>query len=72
VVPARFHVQVGVFAMEQNAEALALRVRALGYAVTVTGGPPYHVRVGGYVDRTTADQLAQNLRSAGFEAFLTP
>ncbi len=71
-VPTRFHVQVGVFALEQNAEALALRVRARGYAVTVTSGPPFHVRVGGYVDRTTAEQLAQDLRKAGFESFLTP
>jgi cell division protein FtsN len=65
-------VQVGTFDVAQNAQALALRVRALGYAVSVTPGPPYRVRVGGYVDRTTAEKLAANLHTSGFDALLTP
>jgi len=74
-VPAevsRFHVQVGAFDTRQNAAALALRLRSLGYAVTLVEGPPYRVWVGGYVDGTTAQALADNLDKAGFPAILTP
>jgi len=70
--PSRFHVQVGVFAERQNADALLLRLRSLGYAVTLVEGPPYRVWVGGYIDRGTAVRLAQNLHTAGFDAVLTP
>jgi len=68
----RFHVQVGAFDTRQNAAALALRLRSLGYAVTLVEGPPYRVWVGGYVDGTTAQALADNLDKAGFPAILTP
>lgn len=71
-LPTRFHVQVGAFEEQQNAEALTLRLRSLGYAVTLTDGPPYRVWVGAYLDRRTAERLAENLRAAGFEATLTP
>jgi cell division protein FtsN len=65
-------VQVGAFDQRQNAEALRLRIRSLGYAVTVTDGPPFRVWVGAYLDRTTAERLIENLRAAGFEAVLSP
>jgi len=64
-------VQVGSFAEQQNAAALAVRLRSLGYAVTLTGGPPYRVWVGGYLDRQTAERLAAELHKAGFDAILT-
>jgi len=70
--PTRFHVQVGAFDARQNAEALVLRLRALGYAVTLVDGPPYRVWVGGYVDQPTALRLADILGKAGFDAVLTP
>lgn len=70
--PNRFHVQVGAFDDRQNAEALRLRFRSMGYAVTVTDGPPYRVWVGAYLDRSTAQRLVDHLRAAGFEAVLSP
>ncbi|HYM68707.1 MAG TPA: SPOR domain-containing protein [bacterium] len=71
VAPSRFHVQVGAFDARQNAEALVLRLRSLGYAVTLVEGSPYRVWVGGYVDQTTAQRLADTLGKAGFDAVLT-
>lgn len=70
--PNRFHVQVGAFDDRQNAEALRLRFRSMGYAVTVTDGPPFRVWVGAYLDRSTAQRLVEHLRAAGFEAVLSP
>ena len=72
MIPNRYHVQVGAFTERQNADALALRVRAMGYAVAVTDGPPYRVWVGAYLDQHTAERLAATIRQAGFEAVLTP
>jgi len=72
VVPGRFHVQVAGFPELQNAQALALRLRARGYAVTVTDGPPYRVWVGGYLDRATAERLATYLRQSGLSPTLVP
>jgi cell division septation protein DedD len=64
----RYHVQVGSFDERQNADALAIRLRAGGYAATVTNGPPYRVWVGGYLDPVTAQRLADGLKNLG----LTP
>lgn len=64
--------QAGAFVTRQNADALALKLRSLGYAVTVVEGPPFRVWVGGYLDRATAEQLAQHLGDAGFDAVLIP
>jgi cell division septation protein DedD len=67
----RYHVQVGIFNNWQEAEALSLRLKALGYAVKVTGGGSlYRVWVGGHLDQSTAQRLAQNLQKVGFEATL--
>jgi cell division septation protein DedD len=65
-------VQVAGFPELQNAQALALRLRARGYAVTVTDGPPYRVWVGGYLDRATAERLATYLRQSGLSPTLVP
>jgi cell division septation protein DedD len=61
-------VQVGSFDERQNADALAIRIRASGYAATVTSGPPYRVWVGGYLDQVTAQRLADGVKNLG----LTP
>jgi phage replication-related protein YjqB (UPF0714/DUF867 family) len=63
---------VGAFVQRQDAEALVLRLKSLGYAVTLTEGPPYRVWVGGYLDRSTAEKLAAYLHVRGFDAVLTP
>lgn len=69
----RFHVQAGSFEDRDNAVALAVQLRAHGFAVVITNGPLYRVWVGGgYLDRGTAEQLASNLRSSGFDATLIP
>jgi cell division septation protein DedD len=68
VLPGRYHVQVGSFDERQNADALAIRIRASGYAATVTAGPPFRVWVGGYLDASTAQRLAAGLKDLG----LTP
>jgi len=70
--PSRFHVQIGAFDERQNADALVLRMRSLGYAASLTDGPPYRVWVGGYLDRATAERLIQHLKSVGIDATLSP
>jgi cell division protein FtsN len=67
----RYHVQAGTFSTWQDAEALSLRLKVLGYAVKVTAdGSLYRVWVGGYLDQPTAQRLVQNLQKVGFEATL--
>lgn len=72
VISGRLHVQVAEFPERQNADALALSLRARGFAVTVTDGPPYRVWVGGYLDRATAERLAAYLRQSGLVPTLVP
>jgi len=68
----RFHVQVGIFKAEEDAQALVQRLHSLGYIATSDQGDGYRVWVGGYFDRETAERLATNLRKAGFDAVLVP
>jgi DedD protein len=68
----RFHVQVGAFSSQADADALVRRLQSLGYIATVAGGNGYRVWVGGYFDRETAERLADNLRKLGFNPELQP
>jgi len=68
----RFHVQVGIFNTQEDAQALVQRLQSLGYIATAAPGDGYRVWVGGYFDRVTAERLAANLRKAGFDAALVP
>jgi cell division septation protein DedD len=69
----RFHVQVGIFPSQEDAEALAERLHSLGYvATTVHDGDVYRVWVGAYFDRDTAERLAATMRTAGFKPVLVP
>jgi cell division septation protein DedD len=68
----RFHVQVGIFNTQEDAQALVQRLQSLGYIATAAAGDVYRVWVGGYLDRETAERLAANLRKAGFDAALVP
>jgi DedD protein len=61
-------VQLGSFGSRANAERLAKKVRAQGFAVSVSQGSPghlYRVRVGPAHDRAAAGELAQQLRAHG-------
>jgi DedD protein len=62
-------VQLGSFASRGNAEHLAQKVHAQGFAVSVSQGSSgrrlYRVRVGPARDRAAAAQLEQKLRASG-------
>ena len=63
-----YTVQLGSFARETNAEALAARVKELGYRpvveVATLGGQTYHrVVLGGLSDRNEAERLGEHIRS---------
>jgi DedD protein len=65
---AGYLVQLGSFGSRTNAERLAKKVRAQGFAVSVSQGSSghlYRVRVGPAHDRAAAGELAQQLRAHG-------
>jgi cell division septation protein DedD len=68
-------VQLGSFASRANAERLAKKVHAQGFAVSVSQGSSgrlYRVRVGPAHDRTAAGELAQQLRAHGHSGTIVP
>ena len=68
-------VQLGSFGSRANAERLAKKVRAQGFAVSVSQGSPghlYRVRVGPAHDRAAAGELAQQLRAHGHSGAIVP
>jgi cell division septation protein DedD len=68
-------VQLGSFASRANAERLAKKVRAQGFAVSVSQGSSgrlYRVRVGPAHDRAAAGELAQQLRAHGHSGAIVP
>jgi DedD protein len=70
-------VQLGSFASHQNADKLARKLKAQGFAVYVAPGGSgaslrYRVRVGPMADRDAATQTAAKLKSLGEVASLVP
>jgi len=68
-------VQLGSFGSRANAERLAKKVRAQGFAVSVSQGSSgrlYRVRVGPAHDRAAAGDLAQQLRAHGHGGAIVP
>jgi DedD protein len=68
-------VQLGSFGSRANAERLAKKVRAQGFAVSVSQGSSghlYRVRVGPAHDRAAAGELAQQLRAHGHSGTIVP
>ena len=68
-------VQLGSFNSRANAERLAKKVRAQGFAVSVSQGSSghlYRVRVGPAHDRAAAGELAQQLRAHGHSGAIVP
>jgi cell division septation protein DedD len=67
---AGWGVQLGVFASKENADRLALDVRAKGFKASVspvTSGKRklYRVRVGPAADKSAAQELQSKLKAAG-------
>jgi len=70
-----YMVQLGSFASRANADRLAKKVRAQGFAVSVSQGSSgrlYRVRVGPAHDRAAAGDLAQQLRAHGHGGAIVP
>lgn len=69
-------VQVGSFALEQNANSLRDRLRASSYPAYVErvvndGRPMFRVRVGPHTDRGSAEQARDSIRGGlGYNANL--
>ncbi len=72
-----FTVQTGLFVDRKNAEAMAARLKRLGYpagqAVAISDGRTvYVVNVGRFRTQAEAQQMAQRLQSAGFAGIIKP
>lgn len=66
-----YRVQAGAFREKANAEALAARLKADGYAATlVQADGLYKVQAGAFADRANADALAARLKAAGYAAYI--
>lgn len=66
-----YRVQAGAFREQANAEALAARLKADGYAATlVQADGLYKVQAGAFADRANADALAARLKAAGYAAYI--
>ena len=61
---ASFTIQVGVFKEKARADAIVARLKAKGFAPTVSGAAegPFNVRVGSYSDRAAAERDQARLR----------
>ncbi len=70
-----YRVQVGAFAMKENAVGFCLQVRALGgaYASAYVRkiGNLYKVQVGAFAIKSNAINMMNDLKAKGFNAFIT-
>lgn len=66
-----YRVQTGLFRNKANAEAMATKLRNMGYPVSVeTTGEFYAVKVGEYDDLEDATELEQKLRRMGYDTLI--
>ena len=70
-------VQLGSFAKQENAEALAAKLRKQGHAaflsqVMTSDGQRHRVRIGPQKDRATAEAVAASLKKAGHNGKVLP
>lgn len=66
-----YRVQTGLFRNKANAEAMAIKLRNMGYTVAVeTAGEFYAVKVGEYDDLEDATELEQKLRRMGYDTLI--
>ena len=66
-----YRVQTGLFRNKANAEAMATKLRNMGYPVAVeTAGEFYAVKVGEYDDLEDATELEQKLRRMGYDTLI--
>lgn len=72
--PGRIYLQTGAFGVEQNAQALASRLRDAGIVnvsvVTGRGSALHRVRIGPIVDVVAFDMLAERVQRLGIETLL--
>lgn len=67
-----YRVQCGAFGVKGNADALAAKLKAAGYATyMVKVGTLYKVQVGAFGVKANATKLAAELKAKGFDTFIT-
>lgn len=67
-----YRVQCGAFSVKGNADALAAKLKAAGYATyMVKAGALYKVQVGAFGVKANATKLATELKAKGFDTFIT-
>lgn len=67
---AQFLVQVGAFAVEANARALAERLTSIGHQATIDRGELFRVRIGPFATRDQAVQARAALEASGISAMI--
>ena len=66
-----YRVQTGLFRNKENADAMANKLRSMGYPVTIEMfNDLYAVKVGEYDDLEDATELEQKLRRMGYDTLL--
>lgn len=69
--PEIYRVQTGLFRNRANADAMAVKLRNMGYPVAIeTSGEFYAVKVGEYDDLEDATELEQKLRRMGYDTLI--
>lgn len=72
--PGHIYLQTGAFGVEQNAQALAVRLRAAGIGnvsvVSSRGSALHRVRIGPIADVVAFDMLAERVQRLGIETLL--
>lgn len=66
-----YRVQTGAFSKRSNADALAAKLKAVGYdTYIVQMDNLYKVQVGAYSQKSNAENMMAKLKTAGFDAFI--
>jgi cell division protein FtsN len=63
----QYRVQVGAFAVEENAQQLRKKVEEMGYPVVITGNSLYRVQILAGFSQEEAESLSVILKKQGFE-----
>lgn len=67
-----YRVQVGAYSKQENAEAIAVELKAKGYdTYMVIDNLLFKVQTGAYADKKNAEAMAAKLKVAGFETYIT-
>lgn len=67
-----YRVQTGAFSVKANADKLADKLKAAGFATYIVKiGNLYKVQIGAYSVKTNAQAMEKKLKAAGYDAFIT-